>query len=82
MEASYEVLGDAPSESASLSEEADEESAEAQNGEGVRAEVDGFVKHALVRTGLAAVGFGVSVLGIWGDGVEKVMQSETVVFGM
>ena len=84
MEASYEVLGDAPSESASAaSEEVEEESAgEAQNGEGVRAEVDSFVKTWLVQTGLAAAGFAISVVGIWGDGVQRVLQSETVVFGV
>lgn len=80
MEASYEVLGD--SESASLSEEAEEEPAEAQNGEGVRAEVEGFVKGRLMQTGLAAASFAISVVGIWGDGVQRVLQSETVVFGM
>ena len=84
MEASYEVLGDAPSESASAaSDEADEESAaEMQNGEGVRAELDGFVRGRLVQTVFAAAGFAISVVGIWGDGVQRVLQSETVVFGM
>lgn len=83
MEASYEVLGDAPSESASASEEAEEESpGEAQNGEVVRAEVETFAKAGLVQTVLAAAGFAISVVGIWGDGASRVLQSETVVFGM
>ncbi|SPN97162.1 related to Rotein of unknown function localised to mitochondria [Cephalotrichum gorgonifer] len=91
MEASYEVLGDLQSEEASVaSEEAEEEppatptttASERQNEEEVRAQVEDFVKARLVQTGLAAVGFAISVLGIWGDGVQRVLQSETVVFGM
>lgn len=84
MEASYEVLGDAPSESASaVSDEPEEEAAgETQNGEGVRAQVEAFVKGGIVQTGLAAASFAISVVGIWGDGVQRVLQSETVVFGV
>lgn len=84
MEASYEVLGDAPSESASaISEEAEEDAAaDKQNGEGVRAQVETFVKGGIVQTGLAAAGFAISVVGIWGDGVQRVLQGETVVFGV
>lgn len=84
MEASYEDLGDAPSESTSVSGEAEEEPAagEAQNGEEVGAEVADFVRGRIVQTGLAAAGFAISVVGIWGDGVQKVLQHETVLFGV
>jgi len=63
MEMSYEVLGDAPSEAASEEELSDE-----FNGEEVRAEVEGAGRGFLVRTGVAAVGFAMAVVGIWGDG--------------
>lgn len=84
MEASYEVLGDPPSESTSVSGEADEDasSREAQNGEEVSAEVADFVRGRIVQTGLAAAGFAISVVGIWGDGVQRVLQSEAVLFGV
>lgn len=88
MEASYEVLGDTYSEGTSVvSEEVEEErpstpTSQGQNGEEVRADVEDFVKAGLIQAGLAAVGFAISVAGIWGDGVPMVLQSETVVFGM
>lgn len=84
MEASYEVLGDAPSESTSVSGDAEDDgsAAEAQNGEEVGAEVADFVRGRILQTGLAAAGFAISVVGIWGDGVQRVLQSETVLFGV
>ncbi|KAG6002566.1 Autophagy- protein 33 [Claviceps pusilla] len=62
MEASYEVLGDVHSEPAS------EEELEEVNGEEVRAQVDALARGYLARTGLAAVGFAMAVVGLWGDG--------------
>jgi autophagy-related protein 33 len=65
LEASYEVLGDAHSEPAS------EEDLDDVNGEEVRAEVEGLVRAYAVRTGLAALGFAMAVVGIWGDGAPQ-----------
>ena len=41
------------------------------NGEEVRAEVEAAGRGFLVRTGLAALGFTMAVVGIWGDGSPK-----------
>lgn len=65
MEASYELLGEVPSETAS------EEEVDDVNGEDVRAEVEGLARGYIVRTGLAALGFAMAVVGIWGDGAPK-----------
>jgi autophagy-related protein 33 len=62
LEASYEVLGDTNSEAAS------EEDIEDVNGEDVRVQVERLAKGYVVRAGLAAVGFAMAVVGIWGDG--------------
>ncbi|KAG5930100.1 Autophagy- protein 33 [Claviceps africana] len=62
MDASYEVLGDVQSEAAS------EEEMEEVNGEEVRAQVESLSRSYLARTGLAAVGFAMAVVGLWGDG--------------
>ncbi|KAG5943609.1 hypothetical protein E4U53_007024 [Claviceps sorghi] len=62
MEASYEVLGDVQSEAAS------EEEMEEVNGEEVRAQVESLSRGYLARTGLAAVGFAMALVGLWGDG--------------
>ena len=62
MEASYEVLGDVHSEPAS------EEEIDDVNGEEVRVEVESLARRYMVQTGLAALGFAMSVVGIWGDG--------------
>ena len=67
MEASYEVLGDVHSEPAS-EEDID---ADIVNGEEVRVEVQGLARSFAVRTGLAALGFAMSVVGIWGDGAPQ-----------
>jgi autophagy-related protein 33 len=69
MEASYEVLGDAHSEPAS-EEDID---ADIVNGEEVRIEVQALARSFAVRTGLAALGFAMSVVGIWGDGAPQAM---------
>ncbi|KAG6005266.1 hypothetical protein E4U21_000303 [Claviceps maximensis] len=65
MEASYEVLGDVHSEAAS------EEEVEEVNGEEVRAQVDALSRGYLARTGLAALGFAMAVVGLWGDGTTS-----------
>lgn len=69
MEASYEVLGDVHSEPAS-EEDID---VDIVNGEEVRAEVQGLARAYFVRTGLAALGFAMAVVGIWGDGAPQAM---------
>lgn len=65
LEASYEVLGDVHSEAAS------EEEIEDVNGEDVRVQVERLAKGYVVRAGLAAVGFAMAVVGIWGDGAPQ-----------
>jgi len=67
MEQSYEVLGDAASEAPS-EEEIDDF---AINGEEVRAEAAGTARGFMVRTGVAALGFAMAVVGIWGDGAPQ-----------
>ncbi|KAJ4163407.1 hypothetical protein LMH87_005141 [Akanthomyces muscarius] len=70
MEASYEVLGDVHSEPAS-----EEDMDEAVNGEDVRVHVQGLERAYAVQAGLAAVGFAMSVVGLWGDGAPTVIVS-------
>ncbi|EXF84328.1 hypothetical protein CFIO01_08812 [Colletotrichum fioriniae PJ7] len=89
MEASYEVLGDTHSDGAgsasgdeSSSAAAAEAEEEALNGEEIRGEVDGFRKTQLVQSGVASVGFLLSVIGIWGDGAIQVFKTETVIVGV
>ncbi|KAG6035234.1 Autophagy- protein 33 [Claviceps citrina] len=65
LEASYEVLGAVHSETAS------EEDVEDVNGEEVRAQVEALSRGYLARTGLAALGFAMAVVGLWGDGASK-----------
>ncbi|KAI1157551.1 hypothetical protein F5B18DRAFT_644640 [Nemania serpens] len=73
MVASYEVLGD------SHTEEVDNEFVDEEvNGEEVRSEVEVFVRDQLVRTAVAALGFAVAVLGIWGDGAHQVTDKYLV----
>ena len=67
MEQSYEVLGYAASEAPS-EEELDDF---AVNGEEVRAEAEGTARGFMVRTGVAALGFAMAVVGIWGDGAPQ-----------
>jgi autophagy-related protein 33 len=82
MEASYEVLGssgsDAHSEEGTVSGE-DVEAEEDVNGEGVRGEVEEFLKKQMVQTAVSGLGFLMAVVGIWGDGVAQVFQNEVVV---
>ncbi|GAO18788.1 hypothetical protein UVI_02052470 [Ustilaginoidea virens] len=66
MEASYEVLGDVHSEAAS------EEEVEDVNGEDVRIQVESLTRGYLARTGLAALGFAMAIVGLWGDGSPAV----------
>ncbi len=71
MEASYEVLGaGSDTHSDGDIEDADVEDEHAGvNGEEVRIKVETFLKKQLVQTAVAGVGFALSVVGIWGDGV-------------
>ncbi|KAG5981461.1 hypothetical protein E4U55_002908 [Claviceps digitariae] len=62
MDASYEVLGDVHSEAAS------EEEMEEVNGEEVRVHLEALSRGYLARTGFAAMGFAMAVVGLWGDG--------------
>lgn len=64
MEASYEVLGDTPSEE-EMSEDVLEEEI---NGEQLRSEMVGFAKTESIRGGISAVGFLLACVGLWGDG--------------
>ncbi|KAM0667367.1 hypothetical protein ACQRIT_003606 [Beauveria bassiana] len=70
MEASYEVLGDVHSEPAS-----EEDVDEPVNGEDVRVHVQGLARAYTVQAGLAALGFAMSVVGLWGDGATVVIVS-------
>jgi autophagy-related protein 33 len=73
MDASYEVLGhDSNSEATMSGEEMDEEI----NGEEVREQMEGFLTNQIARTAVAAVGFAMSVIGIWGDGAGEVVIIE------
>ncbi|RDW84966.1 hypothetical protein BP6252_02556 [Coleophoma cylindrospora] len=65
MEASYEVLGDSNSEGTVSGEEMDDE----VNGEEVKVALEGFLVNQAVKTIIAGIGFAMSVVGIWGDGV-------------
>jgi autophagy-related protein 33 len=64
MEASYEVLGDSHSEGTGSDAESED-----INGEEVRSAMEGFKYSQSVRAGVSAVGFAMSVVGLWGDGV-------------
>ncbi|KAK3292102.1 uncharacterized protein B0H64DRAFT_434931 [Chaetomium fimeti] len=73
MEASYELLGTAGSDAHSeASEELEAEEAADVNGEQVRADVEVFLKKQIVQSALSGLGFLLSVVGIWGDGVAPV----------
>lgn len=86
MEASYEVLGggglDAHSEGEGTAsgEEMEGEEAEADvNGEEVRAGVEAFLKKQIVRGAVAGLGFLLSVVGVWGDGVAPVHGQAVII---
>ncbi|CAG9971485.1 unnamed protein product [Clonostachys byssicola] len=72
LEASYEVLGEVPSEETHSEE--DSEEFVAVNGEDVKAEVEWVVKRYFLRTGFAALGFAMAVVGIWGDGAPQTVS--------
>ena len=50
---------------------ASEEELDDINGEEVSVEVEGLARRYVVRTGLAALGFAMAVVGIWGDGAPQ-----------
>jgi autophagy-related protein 33 len=85
MEASYEVLGSGGSDAHSEGSNGEEVEAEERreegsvNGEEVRADVEAFLKKQIVRSALAGLGFLLSVVGIWGDGVTPVYGQTVVV---
>jgi len=87
MEASYEVLGSGGSDAHSEGSNGDEVEAEEReattvdnvNGEEVRADVEAFLKKQIVRSALTGLGFLLSVVGIWGDGVTPVYGQTVVV---
>ena len=82
MEASYEVLGAGGSDAHSEGSTGEEMEAEEQadvNGEEVRAEVEVFLKKQIVRSALAGLGFALSVVGIWGDGVSPVYGQAVII---
>jgi autophagy-related protein 33 len=72
MEASYEVLG----VSDQSEEEVEEIEREEVNGEEVRERITGFMKSQVLRTAIAGTGFVMSVIGIWGDGVNQIVYIE------
>ena len=72
MESSYEVLGDSNSEGGGPAASVNSEDLEEEiNGEEVRGEVESYIKKQHVQTGVAALGFAMAVVGIWGDGVKS-----------
>lgn len=82
MEASYEVLGGAGSDAnseGSAGEEVEAEEGGDVNGEEVRAEVEVFLKKQIVRSVVAGLGFFLSVVGIWGDGVSPVYGQAVII---
>ena len=66
MEASYEVLGDTPSED-EIEEVVEEEEI---NGEQLRNDMVGFAKAEKIRGGISAFGFLLACVGLWGDGAH------------
>ncbi|KAK0621644.1 hypothetical protein B0T17DRAFT_508976 [Bombardia bombarda] len=83
MEASYEVLGatsDSHSEgTGSASGEEHEAEEENMNGEEVRVRVEAFLKQQVVQATVAGLGFLLSVVGIWGDGVAPVYGQTIII---
>jgi len=64
MDASYEVLGH------------DSNSEGTMSGEEVWQQMDRFKLSQIVRTAFAGIGFAMSIVGIWGDGVVNPVNSE------
>jgi autophagy-related protein 33 len=83
MEASYEVLGsgsDAHSEGTGSASGEDLEAEDEQvNGEEVRTEVENFLKKQMIQTAVSGLSFLLAIVGIWGDGVTQVFQSDVFV---
>ncbi|KAI0164833.1 hypothetical protein GGR57DRAFT_450689 [Xylariaceae sp. FL1272] len=77
MEQSYEMLSDEHSEEGTASASG-EELEEDINGEEVRNEVALFIKNQIVRTTIAAVGFAMATVGIWGDGAHRAADTLVV----
>ncbi|KOS16822.1 Autophagy-related protein 33 [Escovopsis weberi] len=75
IDASYEVLGDVRSEGDAEEEQRREEGAGAAgvNGEEVGQIFDAAARASFVRTVLAAAGFAMSVVGIWGDAAPSIV---------
>lgn len=78
MEASYEVLGGFEAHSEGSAEEYEAEEAYV-NGEQVRAQVEVFLQKQIVRGALSGLGFLLSVVGIWGDGIVPIYEPAMVV---
>lgn len=84
MDASYEVLGDHQSDSATSEHEVEGDvaatgagDAQIVNGEEVRVAMEAFTLSQVVRTGLSGIALAMSVVGIWGDGsTESVILVE------
>jgi autophagy-related protein 33 len=72
MDASYEVVGASDRECEFSGEEMEEE----VNGEEVKEQITGFMKSQVLRTAIAGVGFMMSIVGIWGDGVNQILYIE------
>lgn len=77
MEASYEVLGGFDAHSEGSAEELEEEAD--VNGEQVRAQVEVFLQRQVVRGALAGLGFFLSVVGIWGDGIVAPVYGQVII---
>lgn len=82
MDASYEDLGrdndddhEAAASPTSSTADLDEESV---NGEDVRAALAAFTKAHVAQSAVAALGFMMAVVGLWGDGVDKIVSAEAV----
>lgn len=70
LDASYEVLGDNHSEAAS-----EEDALDDTHAEQVRAATKATATAYIVRAGLSTVAFVLAVVGIWGDGVPRVVAA-------
>ena len=43
------------------------------NGEDVKEQIKEFIRSQLARTAIASIGFAMSIIGIWGDGIVPVV---------
>ncbi|KAG9237092.1 hypothetical protein BJ875DRAFT_481616 [Amylocarpus encephaloides] len=73
MDASYEVVGASDRESEVSSEEMDGEDV---NGEQVRVLMEAFAMSHIVRTAISGLAFALSIVGVWGDGVNEMVVIE------